>query len=154
MSTTTETDATPPNPTVAVEKEDPWRYGWRYVRQEGPDGQVRMVQTPLRPEDLLHPQEEDFVVNNPVHDDVCTYLRNALFAHFAGRPGAVVLHDCRVDWGVSGVQPLGPDFTVLENVFAPWERSRGTFEVAPLGGAAAAGRRGDFSHDAERRFER
>jgi colicin import membrane protein len=127
MSTTVEPQTSPP-----PEKEDPWRLGWRYLPEVGPDGKTRYKQVPLTQDDLLHPQEEDFIVNNGVHDDICTYLRNALFAHFAGRPDVVVLHDYRVDWGVEGVQPLGPDFSVFDNVRVPWDRMRGTFYVAEL----------------------
>jgi Uma2 family endonuclease len=123
-----------PQPTpTPVDLEDPWRYGWRYVRREGPDGQIKMEREPLRQEDLLYPQEDDFIVNNPLHDEICTYLRGALFQHLAGRPGAVLLHDCRVDWGVAGVQPLGPDFSIFDNVHSQWDKSQGTFQVAALG---------------------
>jgi len=126
MSTTLKPQASPP------EKEAPCRLGWRYVPQVGTDGQTRYKQVPLTQDDLLHPQEEDFIVNNGVHDDICTYLRNALFTHFADRADVVVLHDYRVDWGVEGVQPLGPDFSVFDNVHVPWDRMRGTFYVAEL----------------------
>jgi colicin import membrane protein len=127
MITTIEPQASPPPP-----KEDPWRLGWRYLPEVGPDGQTRYKQVPLTQDDLLHPQEEDFVVNNGVHDDICTHLRDALFTHFAGRPEVVVLHDYRVDWGVEGVQPLGPDFSVFDNIHISWDRMRGTFYVAEL----------------------
>jgi Uma2 family endonuclease len=127
MSTVVESQASPP-----PQKEDPWRYGWRYRPEVGPDGKPQYKQVPLTQEDLLHPQEEDFIVNNGVHDDICTYLRNVLFTHFASRPDVVVLHDCRVDWGVEGVQPLGPDFSVFDNVHVPWDRMRGTFYVAEV----------------------
>ncbi len=121
---------TPPPP---AEQDDPWRIGWRYVRREGPDGQMKVERVPLHQEDLLHPEEEDFIVENPAHDDICAYLRGALLQHLAGKSGMVVLHDCRVDWGVAGVQPLCPDFSVFGNVHVPWDRNRGTFEVAALG---------------------
>jgi len=121
---------TPPPP---AEQDDPWRIGWRYVRREGPDGQVKVERVPLRQEDLLYPEEEDFIVENPAHEDICAYLRGALFQHLTGQAGVVVLHDCRVDWGAAGVQPLGPDFSVFDNVHVPWDHNRGTFHVAALG---------------------
>ena len=66
--------------------EDPFRLGWRWVRQRGPDGTETFERVPLRPEDLLHPEEDDFLVTNDAHDRVCTYLRNAFEAHLAGQP--------------------------------------------------------------------
>ena len=39
---------------------DPFRLGWRYVHNERPDGSVETVEVPLKPEDLLHPEEGDF----------------------------------------------------------------------------------------------
>jgi hypothetical protein len=44
----------------------------------------------------------------------------------------VVLGDCRVDWGVPGVRPLGPDILVLFEV-RQWLR-RGTYHLAEEGG--------------------
>jgi len=126
MSTTLEPQTSPP------EADDPWYIGWRYERREGPDGQVKMERVPLRQEDLLYPQEEDFIVENPAHETICAYLRDAMFQYLTNQPGTAVLHDCRVDWGVEGVQPLGPDFSVFGNVHGPWDRMRGTFYVAEL----------------------
>lgn len=44
----------------------------------------------------------------------------------------MVLGDCRVDWGVPGVRPLGPDILVLFGV-RQWLR-RGTYHLAEEGG--------------------
>jgi Uma2 family endonuclease len=81
---------------------------------------------------LLHPQEEDFVVESPAHDQDCDNLKHFLRVWAAPRPGTVVLRDCRVDWGVEGLEPLGPDLAVFEGV-STWDRQRGTFRVAELG---------------------
>jgi colicin import membrane protein len=73
-------------------------------------------QVPLTADDVLHPQVEDFIMHTTAHDDDCDYLRDVFKARAAGKPGAVVLHDCRVDFNVPGVRPLGPDITVFFDV--------------------------------------
>src|SRR5205823_1734881 len=50
----------------------------------------------------------------------------------AGRLGSVVLHDCRIDWGIEGLGAHGPDIAVFENV-GTWDMRMGTFYVARLG---------------------
>jgi colicin import membrane protein len=112
---------------------DPFRYGWRFVRQKGPDGVVRAERVPLKKEDLLYPQEEDFVVHNPAHDQDCFYLRGALLQSMANVPGGAVFHDVRIDWGVAGVQPLGPDVSVLVGMRGDWDPQVGTLKLAELG---------------------
>ena len=51
---------------------------------------------------------------------------------YATQPDVVVLGDCRVDWGVEGVRPLGPDIVVLFDV-RQWLR-RATYRRAEEGG--------------------
>lgn len=115
------------------EDDDPFRYGWRYVRTPQPDGTVRIEEVPLRKEDLLYPEEEDFVVQKPPHSRDSIYLATALDTFYAADGSVVVLFDCRVDWGgVGGVRPLGPDVTVLFDVHE-W-REQGTFRIAEEGG--------------------
>ncbi len=108
---------------------DPWRYGWRYVEEQQPDGTVRSKQIPLTELDILHPQEEDFIMNNPAHDRDCDVLKQALWSRVKDRPGVVVLRDCRVDWGVEGIEAHGPDAVVLEGV-DEWDPTGGTFYLA------------------------
>jgi Uma2 family endonuclease len=108
---------------------DPWRFGWRYVQVPTPDGGYRTKQVPLTEEDVLHPQEGDFIMENPAHDRDCDVLKNALQSRFRDRPDVVVLRDCRVDWGVAGIEPHGADAVVLEGV-DEWDPNLGTFHVA------------------------
>jgi hypothetical protein len=112
---------------------DPFRYGWRYVRKANEAGKPAWVQVPLTQEDVLHPQEEDFIVQTDAHQRDCQHLKNVLDAHLAGRPGMKVFHDMRTDWGVRGVIPHGPDFVVFEGMVGEWPPTRGTFMVAEVG---------------------
>jgi colicin import membrane protein len=109
---------------------DPFRYGWRYVRQPGPDGNMVPIQVPLQQEDVLHPQEDDFIVQNDDHRRDCRYLETILDAQLANQPDLYVFHDHRIDWGVEGVRAHGPDFAVIAGVPADWDRRRGTFSLA------------------------
>ena len=58
----------PPVPSGS-DKDDPFRYGWRYVRRVQPDGTTVIDQIPLTFEDLLYPEEDDFVVQDAVCKD-------------------------------------------------------------------------------------
>jgi hypothetical protein len=114
------------------EEDDPFRYGWRYRRRTHPDGTSTVDVVPLSKEDLLYPEEDDFVVQRPPHLRDFEYCHGTLEVHYADRPDVVVLGDCRVDWGVAGVRPLGPDILVLFDV-REWLQ-RGTFRIAEEGG--------------------
>jgi Uma2 family endonuclease len=112
--------------------EDDTFYGWRYVRRVRPDGTDVVDEIPLTFEDLLYPEEGDFVVYEPAHTRDFIYCHSTLEAYYASQPEVVVLGDCRVDWGVPGVRPLGPDILVLFEV-RQWLR-RGTYHLAEEGG--------------------
>jgi len=87
---------------------------------------------PLTHDDLLYPEEGDFVVQEPWHTQDFTYCYSALTAWFAAQSDVVVLGDCRVDWGVAGMRPLGPDVVVLYGV-PHWHR-QATFHLTDEGG--------------------
>jgi colicin import membrane protein len=129
MSTVIESQASPPPPP----KEDPWRLGWRYVPHVGPDRETTYEQVPLTEEGLLFPEEGDFVVTNESHHIDCFYLKAALKLWAARREGALALGDHRVDWGVSGLRPLGPDVVVFDGLHEAWDPHRGTFPVKTFG---------------------
>jgi len=112
-------------------KDDPFHLGWRYVWQTDARGRRRQVQVPLTEEDVLFPEEEDFIVNNDPHWVDCRYLRNAFSVALAAAVGAVVVGDLRIAWGVRGVRPMGPDIAVIFNVRR--RRGWGTFYVAEEG---------------------
>jgi Uma2 family endonuclease len=91
---------------------DPFRYGWRYVPGTSEDGTAEEVKMPLTLEDILHPEEEDFRVHTIGHNEDCAYLREALESRFP-KEKVVVMSGCRVDWGVLGIRPHGPDVAVI-----------------------------------------
>jgi colicin import membrane protein len=107
-------------------------YGWRYVKRMQPDGTEKYEEVELRKEDLLYPEEDDHVVQKPPHMRDLEYCHINLRAWYRGDPSVVVLGDCRIDFGVAGVQPLGPDIVTLFGVRRWLER--GTFRVAEEGG--------------------
>jgi Uma2 family endonuclease len=123
-----ETTIAPPGQDLAA---DPYRYGWRYVRRRLPDGSDVRERVPLTPEDLLHPEEEDFIVQNTRHTAICVYLKNVISAQVAHDPTAVVLYDTRVAWDVPDVKPHGPDIALVFGVRE--QRVWGTFDVAQEG---------------------
>lgn len=110
-------------------KLDPFRYGWRYAWQPGPSGQPKRVRVPLTQADVLHPQEDDFLVQNPEHEEDCHYLKTVLASHLAGRSGVRIFRDMRMDWGVAGIEPHGPDLAILENVPEDLSPQLGTLQV-------------------------
>jgi len=113
------------------EAADPYRYGWRYVRHDHPDGTYVMEQAPLTLEDVLHPQEGDQVTHSDAHQRRRRYLMNVLEARLAHDPAAVVLDDVRVAWDHPALKPHGPDIMVILGVRA--RKNWSTFDVAAEG---------------------
>jgi len=123
----------PPDPR---DENDPFRFGWRYVRRAPPElspcGSDIFDEVPLSWEDLLYPEEDDRVPHPPGHSDDCYYCYGTLRSLYTGDASVVVLGDCRVDFWVNGLRPLGPDVLMLFDV-RHW-RQEGTFRVAEEGG--------------------
>jgi Uma2 family endonuclease len=110
---------------------DPFRYGWRYVRQELPDGSAAIVQEPLTLEDVLHPREGDQVTHSDAHQRRRRYLCNVFEAQLSADPTAVVLDDVRIAWDLPDLKPHGPDIMVILGVRE--RRNWSTFDVAVEG---------------------
>jgi colicin import membrane protein len=128
-------DLTTADLTPGFDPNDPFRYGWRWVVRTLPGGHLREFQEPLKLEDVLHPQEGDFIVQNADHERLCRYLAGVCEAQLAGDPSAVVLHDVRVAWDEAGKLAHGPDVAVFLGVR---ERKRWpTFNVAIEGAQSA-----------------
>jgi colicin import membrane protein len=123
--------STIPKPRRTSPENDPFFYGWRYVRRAGNNGRKVWVEVPLTREDVLHPQEGDHVMNGSPHDEDCIYLTNVCKARTADQPNAVVLHDVGVYWDVPGLEHHSPDVTVIFGVrrVQPWP----SFHVAVEG---------------------
>src|SRR5947209_3057969 len=86
-----------------LDESDPWCYGWRYINEAQADGTVVSRQVPLTAEDVLHPQEDDFIVTHSLHVLYIMLLLQAIRQQLANRPDYVCLCDHRIDWGVAGV---------------------------------------------------
>ena len=129
MSTVSKTRA--PKSRPVPPEQDEYRYGWRYVRITRPDGTEEFDQVPLSLEDVLHPEVGDFTVQTDAHDNDRAYLKSVFKARLRANRTAAVLSDCRVDWNVPGIRPLGPDVAVFFGVrrFIDWA----TIDVAAEG---------------------
>ena len=114
-----------------IDNNDPFRLGWRSIRQVLPDGETHTLTVPLTPHDLLFPQENDQAVQLEPHVEDCLYLHAALKFHLAGVPGVKVLADHCVQFDVPDLKPLGPDVVVFFDYFDTGHT--GTFEVAQFG---------------------
>ncbi len=108
--------------------DDPYRYGWRYVRIEKPDGTVDLDQVPLTLEDVLFPEFGDFIVQSAYHGLDLVYLKTVFESRLTWNPLAEIFSDTRVDWNLPGVRPLGPDIAVFLHVEK--RRNWKTFDVA------------------------
>jgi Uma2 family endonuclease len=115
-----------------AEKPDPFRFGWRYVQEIGPDGSKVRKQVPLTLDDVLHPQEGDHISDNTQQEHDCTYLASVLRYRLTDIPTTVVLNDCLINWGIRGLRNHSPDISVFEGVSNPNRHWR-TFSVVREG---------------------
>lgn len=116
---------------------DPFFYGWRFVWKKDENGDMHQVQQPLTAEDVLHPEEDDFIMNHTGHDSDVDYLRDVLARISAASEKTRVLREVRIEWGVPGVKAHGPDVVFFTNVQEHEKRSLGTYrpkdvEASPL----------------------
>ena len=120
--------ATAPAP---LPEEDPFRYGWRYVRRPTPDDPDHLEPVPLTLEDVLHPEVGDFIVHSDRHETDRMYLTAVLRARLEAHGRAIVLSDVRVAWDVPDLRPHGPDVMVIPGLRE--RRDWSTFDVAEEG---------------------
>lgn len=112
---------------------DPYFYGWRMVPRWHENGGQTWEKVPLTEWDVLHPEEDDFIVTPAAHDRDIHYVKDAFEEQFAGRAGMRVLCDHRVDWEIPGLGAHGPDVVVFGNLNGPWNEKRATFAVKEMG---------------------
>ncbi len=96
-----------------------------------PDGSVTYNAIPLTLEDVLFPETGDFIVQTDHHDNDSSYLKYVFKVRLTGDPHVAVVSDCRVDWNIPGVRPLGPDIAVFFRV--QHHRDWATLDVAAEG---------------------
>jgi Uma2 family endonuclease len=113
--------------------DDPYFYGWRMVPWWKADGSQEWRRVPLTAWDVLHPEEDDFIVQSDAHDRDCHYLKDALDDAVRGRAGVRAFHDLRIDWQVRGVKPHGPDLSVFEGIPPTFDPTQGTLRVRDAG---------------------
>lgn len=113
--------------------DDPFRYGWRGVPRAlpGADGEVAYDMVPLTLDDLLFPEETDHQMHTPQHGADVRHLFLCFEALLADVPRSRVVEDCRVDFNVPDVKPLGPDVAVFLGVREDWGAA--TLRVGDLG---------------------
>jgi Uma2 family endonuclease len=125
---------TSPPPPTPPRDNDPFRYGWRFVRRVGPDGREDLEQVPLTLEDVLHPQEGDVIPENSFQEEERRYLADILNLRLPRAEGHLVLSDCLVNWGVPGIGNHSPDVSVFSGIVRPPPEPIGIFDLAASGG--------------------
>jgi len=134
----TKSAVTPPDspqtPGPAASSDNPFRYGWRYVKRSLPDGTIELDQVPLTLEDVMHPREGDIIPEIPRHEQERGYLTWGFRARRPHDASVVILSDCLINWDVKRLRDTSPDVAVFFDVKRQPDLLKGTFHVAPSGG--------------------
>jgi Uma2 family endonuclease len=120
---------------LAPSADDPWRYGWRYVRRPLPLDSEHYERVPLTLQDVLHPELGDCVVHSDRHETDRMYLTQVLRAHLEPSQRAVVLSDVRIVWDLPDLRPHSPDLMVIPGLTR--RENWSNFVVADEGGRPA-----------------
>ncbi len=135
MTTPNLTSPEPPTAALAPPADpNPFRYGWRYVNKRLPDGRIEVEEVPLTLEDVLHPQEDDVIPENTVHEPERGHLTGAFRTRLSRLYNGHVFSDCIIDWNVPGLRNHSPDVSVFEDVRGLPLPRLGTFRRADFGG--------------------
>lgn len=119
----------PHNPTTP--DDDPWCYGWRYLQRPIPGDEDHMERVPLTLEDVLHPEEGDYIIHSDRHESDRLYLAQVLHTCLAASGGALVLSDVRITWDQSLLGSHNPDLMVIPGLNE--QRDWRSFDVAKEG---------------------
>jgi Uma2 family endonuclease len=128
----------------ALLAEDPYFYGWRMVGDE---------QVPLTEDDLLDPQEGDFVSDHTLHLWVVSTIYTVLLELFLvrGRLDVLVGGNLKMLWRDPRIKRVAPDVVVIPGVDDPGrdrrsfdEKKEGTRPVFVLEATSEATSRTDF----------
>ncbi len=114
--------------------EDPFFYGYRWIRVKTAEGKTVSEQVPLTREDLLDPQEDDHVSNRSWHDLTTGRLGEILRTLFAtrGRDDVLVNANVKMLWQDPGIKRVDPDLAVIPGVDDP-TRDFSSFDEAEEG---------------------
>jgi Uma2 family endonuclease len=82
---------------------------------EGPDGRMQLLELPLTPELFLDPQDEDKIIQHPVHHRTVNVLFDWIDGHLASEPDVMVLSDAKHLLG-PGLPGPGPDISVVRGI--------------------------------------
>ncbi len=134
MSVTSSIPAAASVPPRKPSDDNPFRYGWRYVRRVGPDGREDLEQVPLTLEDVLHPQEGDVIPERAIQERERRYLADLCEVRLPPEGGNLVLSDCLVNWGVPGIRNHSPDVSVFTGLLHPPPENFGIFDLVASGG--------------------
>ncbi len=107
-------------------------YGWRRVTETLRDGTVIFHDIPLDPEDFLNPELGDQMPQGPQHAEQAVRIYNKLRKHCRRDPHTAVLFDCKMKWGIPGLNEPFPDIAVIPGV-RDRDNIRGSFYVAEQG---------------------
>jgi Uma2 family endonuclease len=113
-------------------EDDPFRYGWRYVKREQPGGKTEFEQVPLALEDVLHPESGYVIRKDTAHQRDLSYLFGVLNYGARDVRGAAVFSDLIIDWDVPGLRPHSPDLCLVLGLGDP-AAPRSRFDVAREG---------------------
>jgi colicin import membrane protein len=121
-------DAGPPPPP----KDNPYRFGWRYLPRVDERGRQQYDMIPLTEEDILHPRLDDHVTQNQPHIVDFVYLFYTFKLVLRHRADALVLGDHLIKWDIPGMRGHGPDIAVVFGI-QPNEVRPDSFDVAQHG---------------------
>jgi Uma2 family endonuclease len=125
--------STVPVAAPATPDDNPFRYGWRFVRRVGPDRQEKWEQVPLTLEDVLHPQEGDVIPENSVQEQERGDLARIFRRRLPPAARGLVLSDCLIDWGVPGIGNHSADIAVFTGLKRPVPEKITLFDRAAFG---------------------